>query len=59
MKFSDGLSFDLTGELRIEKREDGYYVIGRNMLCPVDDIDDGLACIAELRYNLDSMEKKK
>ena len=49
MRFSDGLDFDLTGPLRVERREDGYYVVGRHMLCPVRDMADGLALIAELR----------
>ena len=48
MRFSDGLEFDLTGELRVERRKDGYYVVGRHMLCPVRDMADGLALISEI-----------
>jgi hypothetical protein len=51
MRFSDGLEFDLTGELRVERRKDGYYVVGRHMLCPVKDMQDGLALITEINKN--------
>jgi len=32
LKFSDGVQFDTSGEYRIEKRYDGYYVTGHGML---------------------------
>jgi hypothetical protein len=35
LKFSDGMEFDLSGPLRAEEREDGWYVLGQNMLIPV------------------------
>jgi hypothetical protein len=45
MKFSDGMEFDLSGPMRIEERSDGLYVVGKNMLIPVNSIEDGLSII--------------
>ena len=45
MKFSDGMEFDLSGPMRIEERSDGLYVVGNNMLIPVNSIEDGLSII--------------
>jgi hypothetical protein len=45
MKFSDGMEFDLSGRMRIEERSDGLYVVGNNMLIPVNSIEDGLSII--------------
>ena len=36
LKFSDGEEFDTSGPLRKEERRDGWYVIGRGMLIPVE-----------------------
>ena len=49
MQFTDGMKFNLKGELRIVRRKDGYYVVGENMLCPVSDMEDGLNLISDLR----------
>ena len=51
MKFSDGMEFDKSGPLRLERRRDGYYVVGSGMLCPVRDFHDGQAVIADLQAN--------
>jgi len=45
MHFDDGVSFRTSGELRIETRPDGYYVVGRGLLCAVDSRIDGLRLI--------------
>jgi hypothetical protein len=37
LKFSDGMEFDTSGELRKEWRHDGWYVVGNGMLIPVKD----------------------
>ena len=42
------MEFDLSGPLRIEEREDGYYVVGRNQLIPVDSQEEGLAQIKRM-----------
>jgi hypothetical protein len=36
LKFSDGEEFELSGPLRKECRKDGWYVLGQNMLIPVN-----------------------
>lgn len=48
LKFTDGEEFDLTGELRAEKRYDGWYVLGENRMIPVNDQDDALNTIDKL-----------
>jgi len=41
LKFSDGMTFDLSGDLRVELRSDGYYVLGQNMMMAVDTLEQG------------------
>jgi hypothetical protein len=48
LKFSDGDSFDTSGELRLEKRNDGWYVLGEGRLIPVKDETEGAEMIAML-----------
>ncbi len=43
--FSDGMSFDVAGPLRPTYRSDGWYVVGDNMLCPVDSYEKALELI--------------
>lgn len=47
LEFNDGVKFDTSGALRVERRHDGYYVVGQNMLIPVNDRKEGLEVIAE------------
>lgn len=47
LRFSDGVSFNLDGELRVERRRDGYYVVGQGMLMAVDSRDEGEQFIKE------------
>ena len=49
LRFTDGMEFDTSGELRVVHRKDGYYVVGRGMLLAVDGRDDGKRLIEELR----------
>ena len=52
MKFSDGMEFDTTStSYRVVRKTDGYYVIGRGMLIPVDTSDEGYRMIDELLAN--------
>lgn len=46
--FSDGEKFDVTGPLRLEKRYDGWYVLGNNRMIPVDSQEHGLEIIKKL-----------
>lgn len=48
LKFNDGEEFNLSGELRVELRKDGWYVIGKGMLIPVVSQDEGLNLIKTL-----------
>ena len=49
LKFTDGMSFNMDGPLRVERRRDGYYVVGEGMLCAVDTALEGYKWISELR----------
>ena len=52
LRFSDGMTFDTSGVLRLTCRSDGWYVVGRGLLCPVSNRKEGEQLIAD-------MEKKK
>jgi len=51
MKFSDGMQFDTTGAPRIVRKSDGLYVVGGNMLIPVDSYEEGDQIVKELLSN--------
>jgi len=48
LRFSDGVEFDTGGGYRVVHASDGWYVVGKGMLCPVDDRADGEDLIARL-----------
>jgi hypothetical protein len=48
LRFSDGEEFDTGGELRIEARRDGLYVLGGGLMIPVDSREEGQQLIREL-----------
>lgn len=48
LRFSDGEEFDTGGELRIEARRDGLYVLGGGMMIPVESREEGQQLIREL-----------
>lgn len=48
LRFSDGVSFNLRGDYRIEARHDGLYVVGNGILCAVNGHDEGLQLICDL-----------
>ena len=48
LEFNDGVKFDTGGEYRIERRSDGWYVVGSGMVMPVDSRAEGEEVIAEL-----------
>ena len=49
LRFTDGMEFGTSGELRVIRRKDGWYVVGRGMLLAVDGREDGERLIEELR----------
>jgi hypothetical protein len=51
LTFSDGMTFDTSGELRTEERSDGWYVVGKGMLIPVKDNSEGQELIRKLNSN--------
>ena len=59
--FSDGITIDRAGTLRIIKKIDGYYVIGRGLSCPVNSIKEGHEVIAllESTYEITASENKE
>ena len=48
LRFSDGETFDTDGELRIEARRDGLYVLGGGLMIPVESREEGQQLIREL-----------
>jgi hypothetical protein len=60
LKFSDGMTFNLSGPLRVELRSDGYYVVGQGMMMAVDTLEQGQKVIADKNsgkkyYNINSI----
>jgi len=49
MKFNDGMSFDTSGDLRIVRKSDGYYVVGEGWLIPVNDREEGKEVIEDMK----------
>jgi len=41
IRFNDGMSFDTSGPLRIVRKSDGLYVVGKGMLIPIDNREEG------------------
>lgn len=49
IKFKDGMEFDTSGQTyRVIRKTDGWYVVGRGSLIPVDDSEDGYRMIDAL-----------
>lgn len=49
IKFNDGMEFNTSDRsYHVVRKSDGYYVVGRGMLIPVDDRDEGYRMIDEL-----------
>ena len=51
LTFSDGETFNLSGPLRVTERDDGWYVVGENMLIPVRDREEAEQFIKSRRAN--------
>lgn len=48
LRFTDGEAFDTDGDLRVEERYDGFYVVGKGMLIPIRDRAEGELYIEEV-----------
>ncbi len=51
--FSDGMSFNTSGSMRLERRSDGLYVVGNHMLIPVQSREEGRKIIKDMSKNDD------
>ena len=59
--FSDGITIDTSGTMRIIKKVDGFYIIGQGMSCPVDSIKEGQMLISRFmtKYHRTKLEANK
>ena len=58
LTFSDGITIDQSGTLRIIKKIDGYYVVGRGLSCPVSSIVEGHEVIEMLESTYETTMNK-
>lgn len=49
LKFSDGMIIKTDGELRMIRKSDGLYVVGRGMCIPVDSPEEAQAIIKDMK----------
>lgn len=59
LRFSDGVNIDTSGELRLFRLKDGWYVVGKGMCIPVDSKEEGLQEIAALTNVAANTKDKK
>ena len=52
LRFSDGMTINTGGELRVIRKSDGYYVVGEGTCAPVDSLEDGLAYVSFLKGSM-------
>lgn len=48
LKFNDGVNIDTSGQLRILRLRDGYYVVGEGWCIPVDSREDGKEVLEDM-----------
>jgi len=48
LRFNDGMNFNTDGPLRAVRKSDGWYVVGKGMLIPVDDYAEATQTIKEM-----------
>ena len=53
LRFSDGMTINTDGKLRVIRKKDGYYVVGEGMCMPVESREEGNEIVEQLN------EKKK
>jgi len=59
MTFTDGVSFDTDGPYRVERRHDGFYMVGGGMLCPVNSHEEGYEMIRGLKERAEHRAQKE
>jgi hypothetical protein len=52
IKFSDGMTFDTSGPMRIVSKRDGLYVVGNNWLIPIETREEGEKIIDKERAKI-------
>ena len=57
--FNDGMSFDTSGPLRIVRKSDGLYVVGKGMLIPIDNREEGQEIINQEKAQADLNLKRE
>ncbi len=51
LRFSDGITIDTSGTMRVIRKSDGFYIVGQGMCCPVSSIEEGQRIIARFMVN--------
>jgi len=59
LNFSDGEVFNTCGPVRAEQRKDGWYVMGRGMLIPVDSMAEAITLVCEYKAKALVAERDK
>lgn len=54
LRFSDGMEFVLSCDLRVVHQRDGWYVVGRGMLIPVANREEGDRTVAQMQNEGDN-----
>lgn len=54
LTFSDGMTFNTNGPLRLTRRSDGWYVVGEGMLIPIRDAAEGREIIEDMKKSKES-----
>jgi len=49
LKFNDGMAIDTSGDYRVIRKRDGYYVVGNGFCIPVQDYKEGRKVIEQLK----------
>ena len=49
LRFNDGMTLNTSGPLRVVRKRDGYYVLGKGKSIPVDSREEGREVIKEMQ----------
>ncbi len=59
LRFSDGEVFNTCGPVRAEQRRDGWYVMGKGMLIPVDNMAEAIKLVCKHKAKAFAADRKK
>tara|TARA_Y100000593_G_scaffold95131_1_gene200531 strand:- start:61193 stop:61369 length:177 start_codon:yes stop_codon:yes gene_type:complete len=48
LRFTDGVTLNTDGKLRVVRKKDGYYVLGEGMSIPVESREEGKEIIKQM-----------